>query len=67
MSNGNLSSKNATVGNNTNNGDVGGENQYDNNFKEKTIVYYGDEKTTDILLEASSSAKLSWNVCAGSK
>jgi len=68
MSNGDLSNKNASVGNNTNIENHKNENQHDGiYFDEETIVYYGEEKTTEILLQTSSRAKLAWNVYAGSK
>ncbi|HEY6535390.1 MAG TPA: hypothetical protein VIY08_06275, partial [Candidatus Nitrosocosmicus sp.] len=68
MSNGDLSNKNAAVSNNTNIENHKNENEHDGiHFNEKTIVYYGEEKTTEILLQTSSRAKLAWNVYAGSK
>ncbi len=69
MSDGNLFNKNVEVGNLTNNSnDENDQNQIDNSdFKEKTIVYHGADKTTEILLKISSSAKHVWNVYAGSK
>jgi hypothetical protein len=39
----------------------------ENNDKEKTIVYYGEGKTTEILLKTFSNAKKIWNVYANSK
>jgi signal transduction histidine kinase len=37
------------------------------NDKEKTIVYYGEGKTTEILLKTFSNAKEKWSVYANSK
>lgn len=50
------------------NGNGNGITQLDkNNYKEKTIVYYGEGKTTEILLKTFSNAKQIWNVYANAK